>query len=76
MKVKTSVSLSEECLRELDELVGKGANRSALIEEAVVEYVERRRRKARGQKDRELIAEHAKSLERDVLETLEFQVPE
>jgi metal-responsive CopG/Arc/MetJ family transcriptional regulator len=76
MKVKTSVSLSEACLRELDALAGKGANRSALIEEAVVEYVERRRRKARGQKDRQIIADNAKSLERDVKETLEFQVPE
>jgi metal-responsive CopG/Arc/MetJ family transcriptional regulator len=76
MKVKTSVSLSEACLHELDELAGKGANRSALIEEAVVEYIERRRRKARGHKDRQIIADNAKSLERDVLETLEFQVPE
>lgn len=76
MKVKTSVSLSEVCLRELDELAGKGANRSALIEEAVVEYIERRRRKARGRKDRQIIADNAKSLERDVLETLEFQSSE
>ena len=66
----------EACLLELDELAGKGANRSALIEEAVVEYIERRRRKARGGKDRQIIADNAKSLERDVLETLEFQVPE
>lgn len=76
MKVKTSVSLSEVCLHELDELAGKGANRSALIEEAVVEYIERRRRKARGRKDRQIIADNAKSLERDVLETLEFQSSE
>lgn len=76
MKIKTSVSLSEACLRELDDLAGKDANRSALIEEAVVEYIERRRRKARGQRDRQIIADNAKSLERDVLETLEFQVPE
>ena len=76
MKIKTSVSLSEACLRELDDLAGKDANRSALIEEAVVEYIERRRRKARGQRDRQIIADNAKSLERDVLETLELQVPE
>ena len=76
MKVKTSVSLSEECLRELEALAGKDANRSALIEEAVVEYLERRRKQARGRKDREIIAKNAKALERDVRETLEFQVPE
>lgn len=60
----------------LDELAGKGANRSALIEEAVVEYIQRRRRKSRGQRDRQIMADNAKALERDVLETLEFQVPE
>ena len=76
MKVKTSVSLSEDCLRELDALEGEGANRSALIEAAVVEYIERRRRQARGRQDRQIIADNAKSLERDVRETLEFQVPE
>lgn len=76
MKVKTSVSLSEECLRELDELSGESANRSALIEAAVVEYISRRRRKSRGLEDRQRIAANAKSLERDVLETMEFQVPE
>ena len=76
MKVKTSVSLSEECLRELDELSGEGSNRSALIEAAVVEYIARRRRKSRGLEDQRRIAANAKSLERDVLEALEFQAPE
>jgi metal-responsive CopG/Arc/MetJ family transcriptional regulator len=75
MKVKTSVSLSEECLRELDKLSGD-SNRSALIETAVVEYIARRQRKSRGLKDQQRIAANAKSLERDVLETLEFQAPE
>lgn len=76
MKVKTSVSLSEECLRELDELSGAGTNRSALIETAVIEFVARRRRKSRGLEDRRIIADNAKSLEQDVLETLEFQATE
>jgi metal-responsive CopG/Arc/MetJ family transcriptional regulator len=76
MKIKTSVSLSEECLRELDDLSGEGSNRSAIIEAAVVEYIARRRRKSRGLEDRQIIGAKAKSLERDMLETLEFQVPE
>lgn len=76
MKVKTSVSLSAECVRELDALTDEGTNRSALIEEAVVQFIERRRRRSRGAKDREIIAAHAKSLEQDVRETLEFQAPE
>jgi hypothetical protein len=41
-----------------------------------MEEIERHRREARGRKDREIIADDAKSLEQDVLEMLEFQVPE
>jgi len=72
MKVKTSVALSEECLQELEALAGKGANRSALVEQAVLEYVARRRKPARGCKDREIIERDSQSLARDVHETLEF----
>jgi metal-responsive CopG/Arc/MetJ family transcriptional regulator len=75
MKVKTSVSLSEECLRDLDEL-SAGANRSALIEAAVVEFIARRRRKSRGLEDRRIIADNAEALEQDMRETLEFQAIE
>jgi metal-responsive CopG/Arc/MetJ family transcriptional regulator len=57
-------------------MTGGGVNRSALIEEAVVAFIARRRRQSRGQKDREIIAQHTESLERDVRETLESQVPE
>lgn len=44
MKVKTSVTLSEKLLRDIDEIAGPGCNRSAVIEEAAREWVRRRRR--------------------------------
>jgi metal-responsive CopG/Arc/MetJ family transcriptional regulator len=75
MKVKTSVTLSEECLKELEQVTGN-SNRSAIIEEAVVEYLDRRRRLARGRKDREILDRNAEGLARDVRESLEFQAPE
>ncbi len=44
MKVKTSVTLSEKLLRDIDEVVGPGCNRSAVIEEATAEWIRRQRR--------------------------------
>jgi metal-responsive CopG/Arc/MetJ family transcriptional regulator len=44
MKVKTSVSLSEELLAAIDEIAGPGRSRSAVLEEAAGEWVKRRRR--------------------------------
>ncbi|MFH1118036.1 MAG: ribbon-helix-helix domain-containing protein [Pseudomonadota bacterium] len=39
MKIKTSVTLSEDVLRELDRLVDKHRDRSELIEVALREYL-------------------------------------
>lgn len=44
MKVKTSVTLSEKLLRDIDEIAGPGCNRSAVLEEAAQEWVRRQRR--------------------------------
>jgi metal-responsive CopG/Arc/MetJ family transcriptional regulator len=46
MKVKTSVSLSEELLRQLDEIVGKGGNRSQFIEMSLRRAIREARRSA------------------------------
>jgi len=39
MKVKTSVTLSQEVLRAIDEVAGPGANRSAALEEAAAQWL-------------------------------------
>ena len=44
MKVKTSVTLSEQVLAAIDEVAGPGCNRSAVIEEAVTAWVRQKRR--------------------------------
>ena len=46
MKVKTSVSLSEELLRQLDEIVGQGGNRSQFIEMSLRRSIREARRSA------------------------------
>ena len=73
MKAKTSVTLSPETLRAVDELAKPRSNRSRVIEEAVVEYLERHRRKAREARDLEILNTEAGGLNREMEEDLAFQ---
>jgi metal-responsive CopG/Arc/MetJ family transcriptional regulator len=73
MRLKTSITLAEETVRELDEVAGRGANRSRVIEEAVVEYLDRRRRERRDARDLEIIDRNATALNREVEDVLSYQ---
>ncbi|MCL4240440.1 MAG: ribbon-helix-helix protein, CopG family [Dehalococcoidia bacterium] len=56
MKVKTSVSLSEELLAAIDETIGAGGNRSQFIEKALRQQLREIRRAQRNARDREIYA--------------------
>lgn len=56
MKVKTSVTLSEELLRAIDEVAGPGCNRSAVLEQALTAWVRQKRREERNRHDAEIFA--------------------
>lgn len=73
MKVKTSVTLRASTVKALDELAGPGTPRSGIIEQAVTEFVERRRRQLREQKDLEILNRCADQLNREVEDILTFQ---
>lgn len=73
MRMKTSITLAEETVRELDEVAGPGANRSRVIEEAVVEYLDRRRRERRDARDLEILNRNATALNREVEDVLSYQ---
>jgi metal-responsive CopG/Arc/MetJ family transcriptional regulator len=73
MKVKTSITLTEDALRAIDEAAGEGGNRSVLIEEAVVEFLERRRRRDREARDRRILDGRAEQLNREVEDVLAYQ---
>jgi predicted transcriptional regulator len=73
MKAKTSITLSASALRAVDRLAGRGGNRSAVIERAILEFVERRARQERDARDRELLDRHADALNRETADALEFQ---
>jgi metal-responsive CopG/Arc/MetJ family transcriptional regulator len=70
MKVKTSVTLSEEIVRAIDEI---GGNRSRVIEEALSEYLVRRERQQRDARDLDILNRHAASLNREVEDALAYQ---
>jgi len=74
MKRKTSVTLSPETVHAVDELVGPGSNRSRLIEQAVIEFLERQRQVARDARDLEILNSVADDLNREVDDVLAYQI--
>jgi metal-responsive CopG/Arc/MetJ family transcriptional regulator len=74
MKVKTSITLSEELLAQVDRLLGKRGSRSALLEQALLEFLANRKRRERDAQDLELLNAHESELNREALDVLEYQV--
>jgi metal-responsive CopG/Arc/MetJ family transcriptional regulator len=72
MKIKTSITLSERALAEVDRLAVR-SNRSAVIEAAVLEYAARRRRIARDRRDLRILDEQADALNAEVEDALLYQ---
>ncbi len=74
MKIKTSVTISDDVLKAVDEFTGAHSNRSKFIESAVVRFIEHLRRKRQNAKDLAIINRRSKRLNREALEVLEYQV--
>jgi len=73
IKTKTSVSLSDDLLKLIDEVVEGENRRSAFIEEAVKAYLEVRKRQKRDRKDLQIINRLSEKLNREANEVLSFQ---
>ena len=73
MRIKTSVTLSEETIQALDEISGPRTNRSRVIEQAVVEFIERKRRQLREARDRIILDRSADELNQEVEDVLSYQ---
>ena len=70
MRVKTSITLPKELLGRLDRV---DQNRSALLERAALAYLARLEKQARDLNDIEIIGRNANRLNREALDTLEYQ---
>ena len=73
MKVKTSVTLSEELLKAIAIHV-KAANRSALIEQAMWEYLNAHHRADRDRNEMAQINAASAELNREALDTIDYQI--
>jgi metal-responsive CopG/Arc/MetJ family transcriptional regulator len=74
MKIKTSITLSEEVLREIDQISGESRNRSAFIENAIKDYLKKRAKKIRDDRDLEILNRNSKRLNREAEDVLSYQV--
>lgn len=73
MKIKTSVSLEKSVAEALDRVVGRGGSRSAAIELAVREFLERRLQQSRDAREVAIINKHAARLNREAEDVLTYQ---
>ena len=74
MKVKTSITLSQAILDQIDGRIGQSASRSAFIEEALAKHLAEIERREREERDIEIINRNADRLNAEAMEVLEYQV--
>jgi metal-responsive CopG/Arc/MetJ family transcriptional regulator len=75
MKVKTSITLSEELLEALDERTKQHKKtRSDFIETAVWAFIQQQIRDEQNARDLEIINRNADALNREAADVLEYQV--
>jgi metal-responsive CopG/Arc/MetJ family transcriptional regulator len=75
MKIKTSITLSEQLLANIDELRQPDTNRSAFIEEAMWTVIHQMRRDAQTARDIEIINRRADYLNEETQDALSYQAP-
>ena len=73
MKVKTSVTLSEDILKRLARAARKGESRSQTVERLVQEGLASRERRSADAEELARINRHADSLNAEALDVLEYQ---
>jgi metal-responsive CopG/Arc/MetJ family transcriptional regulator len=73
MKLKTSLTLSEDLLKELDRMAGPKVPRSSFIERILRDFVEHRARQKRLAQEVAAINQHADKLNSEMSDALQFQ---
>ena len=74
MKVKTSITLSEDIVTTVDRLAKEGESRSEAIERLLRERFAERAQQARDLRDLELINKNADQLNEEARDVLKYQV--
>ena len=73
MKVKTSITLSKNLLKEIDSMIGKNSTRSSFIEYAVKEHIALRKMSLRDRQDLYRINQSVEELNREAEDVLSYQ---
>jgi metal-responsive CopG/Arc/MetJ family transcriptional regulator len=73
MKVKTSITLSEDLIQSIDEFSGGQKNRSELIERALRDYLDRQARLKRDLQDLVILNKKGDKLNREAADVLSYQ---
>ena len=73
MKVKTSVTLSADLVKAVDEVAGEHGNRSAVIERVLRVYFQRRARAAADRRELERLNRASDRLNREAADVLSYQ---
>ena len=74
MKVKTSITLSEDVVREMDRLLGRTGNRSVFVEEALRHHLATKAQQMRDARDLEILNRRAPELNQEARDVLSYQV--
>ena len=74
MKIKTSITISEEILGSVDKYTGEKGNRSEFIEKAIRSYINQLIREEKNTKDLEILNNNAERLNQEAEEVLMYQV--
>lgn len=74
MKVKTSITLSEDVLKSIDRRAKKYGSRSEFIEAALLAFITQIARGERNARDLRIINRRAKRLNKEAADVLDYQV--
>jgi len=72
MKIKTSITLSDDVLQAIDELA-KSSSRSEVIEQALRDFLAARERQLRDARDVEIMNKHADAYNLETADLLSYQ---
>ena len=75
MKIKTSITLSEDLLKAVDQRSEHYKNRSEFIEAALRAFITQMIRSEQNDRDLEIINRHAHTLNKEAEDVLSYQVP-
>lgn len=75
MKIKTSITLSDEILKAIDLHIGAYRSRSEFLETAARFFIEQLKKKEAEQRDLEIINKNADTLNGEADDVLGYQIP-